>query len=74
MHTVVSWEYIAIDAREPEETVTMTMIIAACVTGSVLTSRTNFISGELITEAGIGHVGVDVVRVEGVRRRLALLP
>ena len=37
-------EYTTIVAKEPEEKVTTEMMILACVTGSVLISKTNFMS------------------------------
>jgi len=37
-------EYPAIVAKEPEEKATTEMMILACVTGSVLISKTNFMS------------------------------
>ena len=44
--TQTEWllEYTAIVAREPDEKAMTEMIILACVTGSVLISKTNFMS------------------------------
>ncbi len=39
------WEYIAIVASDPEDTVTMAIIIAAWAMGLVLISKKKFMSG-----------------------------
>lgn len=43
--TDVLWEKTAINANDPEDEVTMTMMIMALVTGSVLILKTNFMLG-----------------------------
>ena len=48
MLTEVFCAEIAIDARDPEDTVTMAMMMVAWVTGSVLISKTNFMLGTTV--------------------------
>ena len=55
IHTIV-----LIDASDPEDTVTMTTMMAAWVTGSVLTSKTNFMTtSQKIRAVEVRNAAVD---------------